>query len=216
MKRLGMLIASFALVSACGTSHPPRERHDSGGRDGGRSDGGPRSDAAPGSDGGSALDGGPAPDARMYCGTIAGIRCPAGTYCDYPDGSFCGGDDSGGVCVPIGPRECDLIYAPVCGCDNETYGNACAAAAAGVDVQHSGECEMPAPLTCTNETPCVGGVCIGMGCTGPAWECVFTGMACTDDLAAYCGCDGLTFYDSSTCPTQPFADRGACDPAGGG
>jgi hypothetical protein len=34
--------------------------------------------------------------------------------------------------------------------------------------------------------------------------------ACTRDLALFCGCNGLTFRGSSTCPPQPFKHRGAC------
>ena len=63
---------------------------------------------------------------------------------------------------------------------------------------------------CTNAEPCTGGaICVGEGC-GETWSCVFTAMPCTDDAAPHCGCDGVTFYDSSTCPTQPFAHRGEC------
>lgn len=42
------------------------------------------------------------------------------------------------------------------------------------------------------------------------WVCAVSGAPCTDDLAPYCGCDGETFHDSSSCPTQPFAYRGEC------
>ena len=33
-----------------------------------------------------------------------------------------------------------MDYTPVCGCDGETYSNACNAAGAGVSLQAEGEC----------------------------------------------------------------------------
>jgi hypothetical protein len=64
-------------------------------------------------------------------------ECGAGLYCAYR--RDCGDDDSGGTCTKKGSI-CTKIYAPVCGCDNKTYGNACTAAAAGVSVRKRGEC----------------------------------------------------------------------------
>ena len=58
-------------------------------------------------------------------------------FCAYPT-ALCGATDAG-VCT-LKPLLCTLQYAPVCGCDESTYGNECAAHAQGVNVAHAGEC----------------------------------------------------------------------------
>lgn len=62
--------------------------------------------------------------------------CEDGFFCNFP-GRSCKGR---GSCEPR-PEVCIQIFDPVCGCDGETYGNACEAHAAGVSIQHPGECE---------------------------------------------------------------------------
>ena len=85
------------------------------------------------------------------------------------------------------------------------------AAAADAGLQDAGDV-----VLCTADTPCVEGVCTpGAAVCGGPWHCALTGILCTDDLAPYCGCDGVEFRGSGTCPTRPFRHRGPCAPAGG-
>jgi hypothetical protein len=68
------------------------------------------------------------------CATNA--DCGATEYCAKPEGQ-CDGD--GGACQDR-PEVCTQVFDPVCGCDAQTYSNACDAAAAGVNVASQGEC----------------------------------------------------------------------------
>ncbi len=65
---------------------------------------------------------------------------------DCPDGYFCakaeGDCDGQGTCQAM-PEACPDVWAPVCGCDGNTYGNSCEAAAMGVNVAHDGACMTP-------------------------------------------------------------------------
>lgn len=63
--------------------------------------------------------------------------CPAGYYCEYSPNDC--GRGAEGVCLPR-PTVCPDLFAPVCSCTGMTLGNACEAAAAGVDVEYSVAC----------------------------------------------------------------------------
>ena len=76
----------------------------------------------------------------QVCGTRGVGPCLDGSFCDFPAGANCGRADAPGVCAPT-PELCIEIFAPVCGCDGQTYDNACFANAAGVSVETEGPCE---------------------------------------------------------------------------
>jgi len=79
-----------------------------------------------------------APEGKL-CGTRgAPQECDPGLYCAFK--ADCGATDAGGICTKK-PTMCTKIYAPVCGCDGQTHGSACTAAAAGVSVAKKGECK---------------------------------------------------------------------------
>jgi hypothetical protein len=76
------------------------------------------------------------------CGTLAGLPCAEGSFCELPPDT-CQSADLAGVCVPRDVA-CTQQWDPVCGCDGVTYGNDCMRALAGAQKSHDGSCE-PAP-----------------------------------------------------------------------
>jgi Kazal-type serine protease inhibitor-like protein len=74
------------------------------------------------------------------CGGIAGFTCAPTEYCAFTLDEKCGAADAMGTCKAK-PAICTYDYRPVCGCDGKEYGNACAAAGAGVSVSKEGTCK---------------------------------------------------------------------------
>jgi len=74
--------------------------------------------------------------------TVCGEGCSDNDDCS--DDNYCAKDlgdcDGIGACEPR-PEACLEIYDPVCGCNDNTYGNACMAAAAGMNIAYEGECQ---------------------------------------------------------------------------
>ena len=91
---------------------------------------------------------GPSTDPTM--GATGGSTTAGGGACDCADDQLCAwtlkscGEDPQdvGACEPR-PVGCDPLYAPVCGCDGEVYGNSCEAAKNGVDVAEADGCPAP-------------------------------------------------------------------------
>jgi hypothetical protein len=67
-------------------------------------------------------------------------ECDDGLFCQHQPGALCGAADAPGECVLI-PEVCTDIFDPVCGCDGQTYGNACEAATNLVGIFERGPCQ---------------------------------------------------------------------------
>lgn len=145
------------------------------------------------------------PDEPTTCGGLQGEACDKGEFCNFPLEALCGAADATGTCQTM-PENCTLQYDPVCGCDGETYGNACAAHLAGVSVQSEGPCdddEDPgddpsacggiAGLSCDDEEFC--NYAEGPGChvADASGVCEPIPETCSDDENPVCGCDGKTY-----------------------
>lgn len=127
-----------------------------------------------------------APQCPQIC--QSNFNCPATFFC----AKILGRCDGMGVCAPK-PEGCILVWDPVCGCDLETYSNACFAAMAGVSIYYEGEC---AAQSCLINEDCgfdthycakAPGDCEAVG------VCALKPTACYEIWAPVCGCDGVTY-----------------------
>jgi hypothetical protein len=156
------------------------------------------------------------------CGSRRSVDCGEGNFCNFPVAAVCGSFDAPGVCEPI-PDACFELFAPVCGCDGETYSNSCFAASAGVSVFAPGECQPPAPQACGSRglPQCDD----GSFCSFPAeancgradapGTCTVRSQICPFIFKPVCGCDGQTYSNSCSASSAGVSveHEGACGAA---
>ncbi|HEY2902900.1 MAG TPA: Kazal-type serine protease inhibitor domain-containing protein [Polyangia bacterium] len=216
-------VPALALaLTGCPADDPlPVGSVDGGAGSGGQGTGGSGSGGSSGTGGGSGTGGATQPG--KTCGGIAAIRCAgADEYCEMTPGS-CATPDAAGTCAPK-PQGCTADYNPVCGCDDKTYSNSCAAASVSTSVKATGPCggtsdagtgkdasagndgsasdSHPSGKTCGG----IAGLPCGAGeyCQFPVGDCKVAdasgtcasmNIACAADVMQVCGCDGKTYFN---------------------
>jgi hypothetical protein len=149
-----------------------------------------------------------------HCG--AGLpACPPWAFCETDEGVCAGDTGVVGECVERPVGDCPDIYDPECGCDGITYGNGCERQAAGVDLDHGGECFSGTPCAVGDPFGCPDGeVCEGFPglCIYPEIPGICIVMPTCAGYEPECGCDYMTYENRCARLTigVPLLHEGEC------
>ena len=156
----------------------------------------------------------PTAPTTQACGSRGLGPCPTGEVCLWDEAANCGRTDIAGTCAAP-PTHCTEQYDPVCGCDGQTYGNACKAESRGVSVDYTGQCQTADPGCQSNDDCAADQFCaLGSSC-GPTGSCATRPDACIQVFDPVCGCDGQTYSNSCMAASHGVSvvSTGACGQA---
>jgi hypothetical protein len=155
----------------------------------------------------------PGPCKDTTCGGEAGTPCETGSFCESRPGCDA---MAVGMCEDI-PELCPDDFAPVCGCDGNTYSNDCTRQEAGVPLDFPADCANP-PVECDVNDHCASDEFCQKRprvCDEAPGVCSVRPDVCPLDFNPVCGCDGTTYSNACAAANSgaSIASRGRCEEA---
>ncbi|MGB5812010.1 MAG: Kazal-type serine protease inhibitor domain-containing protein, partial [Polyangiales bacterium] len=136
--------------------------------------------------------------------------CFCGTNADCVESQFCESLDSCGNMGRCAPRPVSCESGPdeVCGCDGQSYENACVAAQAGSRSSALGACTCDTNGDCSSDE-----FCNAITCDGPG-DCTLRPIGCSDEGPEVTGCDGIIYPNGCEAAAagtrEPCSSNGSC------